>query len=288
MNIKNKYLKLLFSKLLRFPARLNQLIIRKHQKINRTRFIKVLFFATILICLSVGQVVSAQAPNPNSLVEKGIQNYKNGNFRSAVKHWQSALAKYKNNPSVTAVINENLGRAYQTIGEDTDAIESLSAAIRDYEAVRDIKQVGRMQTELAQVYNNLGQPRQAIAILSCQPKSSGSQAVEQTKCVPRTAEIATKYKDKRGQLAALGVLGESYRLVGNYDRAIEYLQAAYKVAPDNFLVLNNLGQAYKNRAQLIELRANSAKQARLKDKELNLIKSLLMIMIKPASIFRIV
>ncbi|MEM1393203.1 MAG: CHAT domain-containing protein [Cyanobacteria bacterium P01_H01_bin.150] len=270
MKIKNKYLKLLFSKLLRFPARLNQLITRQYRKINRHRFIKVLFFATLLICLSFGQIVSAQAPNPNSLVERGIQDYNNGNFRSAVKHWQSALGKYKNNPSVTAVVNENLGRVYQKIGEDGAAIESLSAAIRDYEAVKDIKQVGRMQTELAQVYNSLGQPRKAIAILSCLPKkseSSENQGVEEKKCISRTAEIAIKYKDKRGQLAALGVLGESYRLVGNYDRAIEYLQAAYKVAPDNFLVLNNLGQAYKNRAQLIELRANSAKQARLKDKE---------------------
>ena len=267
MKIKNKYLKLLFSVLLRFPMKLIQLIIRKHQKINRYRFIKVLFFATLFICLSFGQVVSAQDKNANLLVERGIKDYKNGNFHSAVKHWQSALTQYKNNPSVTAVVNENLGRVYQKIGEDTSAIESLSAAIRDYQAVKDIKQVGRMQTELAQVYNDLGQPRNAIAILCRQPKSSRNQGIEETKCIPITAEIATKYKDKRGQLAALGVLGEAYRLVGSYDRAIEHLQAAYKVAPDNFLVLNNLGQAYKNRAQLIELRANSAKQARLKDKE---------------------
>jgi len=254
---------------------LSPIFIRLYRKINRHGFIKVLFFATLLICLSFGQVVSAQAPNPNSLVERGIQDYKNGNFRSAVKHWELALTQYKNNPSATAVVNENLGRVYQKIGEDTAAIESLSAAIRDYEAVKDIKQVGRMQTELAQVYNNLGQPRRAIALLCRKPenksKSSANQGVEsedkEIKCISTTVEIAIKYKDKRGQIAALGVLGEAYRLTGNYDRAIEYLHAAHKLAPDNFLVLNNLGNAYKNRAELLEFRANSAKQARLKDKE---------------------
>ncbi|MEM1395253.1 MAG: tetratricopeptide repeat protein, partial [Cyanobacteria bacterium P01_H01_bin.150] len=226
---------------------------------------------SLFISLSLGQVVSAQDKNANSLVERGIQDYKNGNFHSAEKHWQSALTQYKKNPSMRAVVNENLGRVYQKIGEETAAIESLSAAIRDYEAVKDIKQVGRMQTELAQVYNDLGQPHHAIALLCRQPKhkseSSVNQGVEKIKCIPRTAEIATKYKDKRGQIAALGVIGEAYRLVGNYDTAIEYLQSAREVEPNNFLVLNNLGNAYKNRAQLLELRANSAKQARLQDKQ---------------------
>ena len=275
MKPKIKYPKSLFSVLLGFSMRLIQLITQKYKNINRFRFIKVLFkvlfLATLFISLSLGQVVSAQDKNANSQVERGIQDYKNGNFHGAIKHWQSALTQYKNNPSMTAVVNENLGRVYQKIGEETAAIKSLSTAIRNYEAVKDIKQVGRMQTELAQVYNDLGQPRHAIALLCRQPKhkseSSVNQGVEEEKCIPRTAEIAKEYKDKRGQIAALGVIGESYRLIGNYDRAIEYLQAAREVEPNNFLVLNNLGNAYKNRAQLLELRANSAKQARLQDKQ---------------------
>ena len=267
MKLKIKYPKFLFSVLLGFSMKLIQLITQKYRNINRFRFIKVLFLATLFVSLSLGEVVSAQDKNANSLVERGIQDYKNGNFHSAVKHWQSALMQYKNNPSMTAVVNENLGRVYQKIGEETAAIESLSIAIRNYEAVKDIKQVGRMQTELAQVYNNLGQPRKAIAILCNKPESSVNQEFEEMKCIPRTAEIATNYNDKRGQIAALGVIGESYRLAGNYDRAIEYLQSARKVEPNNFLVLNNLGNAYRSRAQLLELRANSAKQARLQDKQ---------------------
>ncbi|MHC5830773.1 MAG: tetratricopeptide repeat protein, partial [Nostoc sp.] len=88
-----------------------------------------------------------------------------GNFPNAVKHWQEDLNQYKNSPASAAVVNENLGRVYQQLGQNKEAIESLSAAIRDYGVVGNMPQVGRMQSELAQVYSNLGQPRKAIALL---------------------------------------------------------------------------------------------------------------------------
>ncbi|MEA5596755.1 CHAT domain-containing protein [Rivularia sp. UHCC 0363] len=241
-----------------------QLSTRKYQILNRDNYFKVLFLATLLISLSFGQVVSAQAPNADLLVKQGVESYKTGNYSSAVKYWQSAIKEYKNNPSATAVVNENLGRAYQKLGEDKAAIASLSAAIRDYGAVKDIKQVGRVQTELAQVYSSLGQPRKAIALVC---GKVASQEVVQVECTPESAaQIATKYDDADGKVAALGVLGDAYRLIGNYDRAIHYLEEAKKAAPTNFLVLNSLGNAYRNRAQLLDLRANSAKQIRLSTK----------------------
>lgn len=232
------------------------------------KFLQLLFFATLLICISFGHVVSAQNPQINSLVERGVKDYNNGDFRNAVKRWHEALTKYQNqnqnNPAATAVINENLGRGYQKLGENQAAITSLTAAIRDYQAVKDVPQVGRMQTELAQVYSNLGQPRKAIALLC------GKQATEiDLKCMEESAvQIASKYNDKQGKIAALGVLGEVYRLIGNYDRAIAYLQAAQVDSEDNFLVLNSLGNAYINRAQLRELQAKSAAKIGLDDKEI--------------------
>ena len=132
-------------------------------------FLQILFCTTLLICISFGQVVSAQNPQKKLLIEQGIKDYNNRNFVNAIKHWQEALVKYKNrnqnNSAATAVINENLGRAYQKIGENQAAITSLTAAIQDYQAVKDIPQVGRMRTELAQVYSNLGQPQKSIALL---------------------------------------------------------------------------------------------------------------------------
>lgn len=235
-------------------------------KNNHFKFLQILFFASLLICVSFGQVVSAQ--NANSLVERGVKNYNTGNYRGAIKQWQSALTKYKNqnqnNPDATAVVNENLGRAYQKLGENQAAITSLSAAIRDYEAVKDIPQVGRMRTELAQIYSNLGQPKKAIALL-CGKQAAGIEL----ECIPESSvQIASKYNDKSGTVAALGVLGEVYRLIGNYDRAIAYLQASEKVVPNDFLVLNSLGNAYTNRAQLLGLQATSAAKIGLDDKQI--------------------
>jgi tetratricopeptide (TPR) repeat protein len=226
-----------------------------------------------VISLLFGQVVYAQTPNVTALVDQGIKDYNTGNFLNAIKSWQEALKQDKNNTSVTAVVNENLARAYQQIGENKAAIVSLSAAIRDYDAVKNIQQVGRMKSELAQVYSNLGQPRKAIALLCGQlldkSKISPNQPSQEIKCTPESAEqIATKYNDKRGQVAALGILGEAYRSLGNYDQAIKYLDTAKQVSPeDNFLVLNSLGNAYKSRGQLRDLQADSADKAGLSSKK---------------------
>ncbi|MHC5748091.1 MAG: CHAT domain-containing protein [Nostoc sp.] len=280
---KNKYLKILFSarrwmQMLLKVGNLYKRVIyfstQQHQKPNRHhRFIQVLFLTSLLTYLLFGQVVSAQTSNATVLVEQGVKDYDAGNFHNAVKHWQDALNQYKNDISATAVINENLARAYQQIGENKAAIASLSAAIHDYGAVENIQQVGRMKSELAQVYSNLGQPRKAIALLCGQlvdkPKSYENQPSRQIKCTPESAEqIATKYNDKRGQVAALGILGEAYRLIGSYDQAIQYLDAAQQVAPEyKFLVFNSLGNIYKSRGQLRELQADSANKAGISSKE---------------------
>ncbi|WP_339375918.1 CHAT domain-containing protein [Calothrix sp. NIES-2098] len=204
------------------------------------------------------------------MIKQGIKEYNSGNFFNAIQNWQEALNQYKNNPSATAVVNENLARAYQQIGENKDAIASLEAAIRDYGVVENIQQVGRMKSELAQVYSDLGQPRKAIALLCGQLVDKSKYPVNQNiECTSDSAaQIAIKYNDKRGQVAALGILGEAYRLVGSYDQAIKYLDAAQQVTPEyQFLVFNSLGNAYKSRGQLRELQADSAKKAGISSKE---------------------
>ena len=287
MKYPKKYLKLLLSAPLRplkfqaadsvarifLSARLIHLFTQQSQKLNRHRLIKILFLASLVICLLFGQGVSAQTPNVAALVEQGIKDYNAGDLVNAIKTWQEALNQDKNNPSVTAVVNENLARAYQQIGENKAAIASLSAAINDYNTVNNIQQVGRMKSELAQVYSNLGQPRKAIALLCGKlvdkSKSSENQPSQEEKCTPESAEqIATKYNDKRGHVAALGILGEAYRLIGSYDQAIKYLDTAQQVAPESkFLVFNSLGNAYKSRGQLRELQADSAKKTGIFSKE---------------------
>ncbi|WP_026100512.1 CHAT domain-containing protein [Fortiea contorta] len=246
---------------------------QRYQKLHRQRkLIKFLFLVTLSICFMFGQVGFAQTPNVNMLVEQGIKDYQAGNFFDAIKNWQTALNQYKSNPASAAVVHENLARAYEQVGENQLAINSLSTAMRDYQAAEDTQQVGRMKTELAQVYSTLGQPRKAIALLCGQlfDKSKTLEEISQEKeCTPDSAvKIAMKYRDQRGEAAALGILGEVYRSIGNYDQAIKTLNAGQKVYPEyETLILNSLGNAYKSRAQLREIQADSAKQARIVDNE---------------------
>jgi hypothetical protein len=81
---------------------------QQYQKLNRHQVIKLLFSLTLVICLLFGQVVTAQTPNTNALVERGIKDYNGGNFANAIKNWQEALNQYKNDPSARAVVYENL------------------------------------------------------------------------------------------------------------------------------------------------------------------------------------
>ena len=83
--------------------------------------------------------------------------------------------------------------------------------------------------------------------------------------MPESAlQLARTHKDQLGVAAALGSLGDAYRLRGKYDLAINYLQDSLTIAQDidhfpyQSSALNSLGNAYSSKAQLSYRRANSA------------------------------
>ncbi|MGL5063809.1 MAG: tetratricopeptide repeat protein [Microcoleus sp.] len=69
-------------------------------------------------------------------------------------------------------------------------------------------------------------------------------------------QIAQKFSDRQGEAAALGSLGEAYRLRGKYDRAIETLEASLKIVEEinspvyRASVLNSLGNTYFSAEEL--------------------------------------
>jgi tetratricopeptide (TPR) repeat protein len=126
--------------------------------------------------------------------------------------------------------------------------------------LEDITKVGRLLTELAQTYSRLGQNQEAIALL-CGASETDEDCLESE---GSALQIARKFQDKQGEAAALGSLGEAYRLRGNPDKAIETLLTSLKITQEinspvyHSSVLNSLGNAYLSKAQLSEERANSA------------------------------
>lgn len=261
----------------------------RHRRFCVRHFLVILFLSSLTICLGPNhvsfnplqlrwpEVATAQSPNRSQLVQQGIERYKTGDVQGAIALWQTALTAYQStkNRANEAIVREKLAIAYQQIGQFGSAIDYWKGAIANYRSSGDFMKVGRLFTELAQTYSRLGQNREAIALLcgasetdeDC-PQSEGS-----------ALQMARKYSDREGETAALGSLGEAYRLRGKYDKAIETLEASLKIVGEinpsvyHASVLNSLGNAYFSKAQLNEQRADSAKLRSAENKASEFIKA---------------
>jgi CHAT domain-containing protein len=223
-----------------------------------------------------GTVATAQSLNTSKLIQQGIERYKAGDVQGAIASWQTALTAYQstNDRTNEAIVREKLAIAYQQIGQFGEAIDYWKGAIANYHQVGGFVKVGRLLTELAQTYSRLGQNREALALLC-----GASEADEIClKSEGSALQIAQKFSDRQGEAAALGSLGEGYRLRGKYDRAIETLEASLKIVLEinppvyGASVLNSLGNAFFSKAQLNEQRADSAKFRNAENKANEFIK----------------
>ncbi len=249
-------------------------MVKKFSKSTTHYWLTILFFVSFTLCvwlnnvqltspqLSIGKLVQAQAPDADQLVNKGVESYQAGNFRAAIQSWKAALELYtqKKNYNNVAIANENLARTYQQLGENEQALNYWEQVNNYYLSQQDWQKVGRILTEIAQAYSSFGQTAKAINFLC---GVSDAKNIENLACQQGSAlKIASEQQDKAGKIAALGSLGEAYRLRGNYDVAIQYLEAAKKTNNQtyNFAILNSLGNAHASRAQLWNLRTKSAQQ----------------------------
>ncbi|QLE57340.1 CHAT domain-containing protein [Nostoc sp. TCL26-01] len=229
-------------------------------------WLALIFFVSLTFFIWLGNLhsenlVNAQATDAVQLVNRGVASYQTGDFQDAIQAWQSALNIYQKNKSdrQIAIVRENLARAYQQVGNVESALSYWEQLIADYRSQNNGQKVGRSLTEIAQIYSGIGQTKKAINLL-CGVTTT---PLEKLDCQTGSAiQIASEQKDQQGKIAALGSVGEAYRLKGNYGLAIAYLLAAqhgnnqiYSAA-----IFNSLGNAYASRAQLWNLRANSAQQ----------------------------
>ncbi|XHX78619.1 MAG: CHAT domain-containing protein [Stenomitos frigidus ULC029] len=246
----------------------------------RPKLLRLLFFSSLLLCLWLGQGFTtarslAQSMNDSQStssgvtewLQQGLEHYQSGDVPGAIVHWQGALNLTARPSSERAMTLKYLVRAKQQMGEVDGAIAHLDQLIADYQQTGNIMQVGRMQAEQAQAYSSLGQQRKAIALL-CGDRSdqnAGQNAGEL--CSTNSAlAIARRQADTIGEIAALGTLGNVHRLRGEYDRALESLQAALKLATQNqsqshqFAALNGLGNIYISLAKRDERHRYYAQQ----------------------------
>ena len=223
---------------------------------NRKHFI--LCVISLLICLWWGKIATAQ-PDAN-LVQQGVELYQQGKVTAAIDSWQTALSGYESDKQLDdrTIVIENLARAYKHLGKSDRALDYWQQAINNYQQLGNKQQLERSLTEQAQIYARLGQHRQAIALLC---------GTDTKKCLADSAVgIAHQQQDKLGEAAAIGSLGETYRLRGDYQLALDYLTSSLEITTKANLVqleistLNSLGNTYSSLAQIDYRRAVSAQK----------------------------
>lgn len=221
-----------------------------------------LFLSSLICCVCLGKASIAfqSAVGAEQLVQQGIDRYHQGDLQGAIDRWQQSLGLYRMTEKPIEVL-KYLARAEQQLGQLDRAIDHLEQAIIRYRQIGNWLEVGRMQTEQAQVYSDLGQYRRAIALL-CGDLS------DRTCTRDGALEIARRQADLLGQAAALGSLGDVYTLQGEYDQALERLRQSQTIVDQikdvNYpsAIFNSLGNLYTSLAQRNDRYVQFAKQSR--------------------------
>jgi CHAT domain-containing protein len=198
-----------------------------------------------------------------------MERYQSGDYAAAIALWQNALQQYerdRDHPS-EAIVVENLALAYQQVGQSERAIIYWQRAVKLARQIGTLAQVGRLLTAQAQTHSWLGQLRPAIALLCTADglAQTNSSPFNPEHCAAGSAvQIARSTEDVALEAAALGSLGDVYRLSGNYATAIAALESGLKLAPTidqpayQSAMLTSLGNVYSSRAQRRYRRAESA------------------------------
>ncbi|MGI0490045.1 hypothetical protein ACN4EK_31995, partial [Pantanalinema rosaneae CENA516] len=181
-------------------------------------------FPSLLIAHS-DQPASPSAP----AVQPGLARFQAGDTLGAIALWRQALQQTPAQSAAWVTILKYLVRAQAQVGQVDAAIAHLNQLLGYYRQVNDRQQFGRMLTEQAQLYSHLGQQRRAITLL-CHELSDQD-------CQPDSAlAIARQHADLPGTAAALGSLGNAYRLRGDYATASRYLTASRTIAQQQHLL----------------------------------------------------
>ncbi|MBD2075717.1 CHAT domain-containing protein [Phormidium sp. FACHB-592] len=245
---------------------------------HRLKLLRLLFFSSLLLCLWLGRGFTTArslahgvndsrsgATGATEWLQHGLEHYQNGDVQGAIDHWQTALRLTTDRASsVRGTALKYLVRAEQQIGEVDRAIARLDQLIVDYQQTGNITQVGRMRTEQAQAYSSLGQQRKAIALLC---RDLTDQNADSSCSSDSALAIARRQSDATGEVAAVGTLGNVHRLRGEYERALQYLQTALKLATQmqsqshQFAALNGLGNTYVSLAKRDDRRRYYAQQS---------------------------
>ncbi|HEY9653136.1 MAG TPA: CHAT domain-containing protein [Coleofasciculaceae cyanobacterium] len=214
--------------------------------------------------INLGEAVVAQPLDTQQVVQEGIDKYQAGDYKGAIAIWQTVVKAHPIGTAYSSAevnILQNLVKAYQQIGQIESTIAYFDQLISYYRQIGNIQQMGRMLTEQAQAYSTLGHHQQAITLLC------NDNPVDST-CSPDSAlTIARRESDALGEAAAVGSLGNTYLLQGEFEQATKYLQKSLEIsrklgnASYISTALNSLGNLHAKLAKRNYSRAKLATES---------------------------
>ncbi len=183
-------------------------------------------------------MISREAGNKrdvgSSLNNLGVAYEALGNYTKAIEQYEQALiiAKEIGNQKGEGSAFGNLGLSYNSLGNYTKAIECHDQALKIARAIGNKSIEGKS-------FGNLG--------LSYHQIASYPKAIE---CHDQALQIAKETGDKSVEVTHLGNLGNAYNSLGDYQKVIEYYMQALQISRaigDNRkegCTLGGLGYAY--------------------------------------------
>jgi CHAT domain-containing protein/tetratricopeptide (TPR) repeat protein len=209
------------------------------------------------------------------LVEEGSAD----SLRSAIEKYGEALQLYRLVPdrgSEAKTLN-NIGFAYDSLGEKQKALASFSQALGIYKAVEDLAGEATTLNNIAFVYATLGEKQkaleffnQALPIYRVARDPSGEAttlnnigAVYDSLGEKRMAlgffsqalPLWKELQDRNGEAATLNNMGQAYRTLGERQKALEFFNLAlpiYRTIKNRrgeAGMLNNIAQLYDSLGQ---------------------------------------
>jgi CHAT domain-containing protein len=145
---------------------------------------------------------------------EGYQAYSTGDYREAQYRWEAALALYRDlgDRWEEGVILGNLGALYRSMGQSSQALETLQQALTVTREIGDREPEGVALVNLGEIYRSLGQYTQAL------------EALQQALVIKR------EMGEREGEAIALTTLGAVYENIGQDTTGLVFTEQALALA----------------------------------------------------------
>jgi CHAT domain-containing protein len=221
--------------------------------INRP-ILTIISLLFILAYLFTGSPTHAQINSEDTQIEQlARERYWQGDFLKAIKLWQALL------PSLSledrAEVQSYIAVAYRQSGQPQLSISHFRESLNLYTKLKKTDNISIIKIELANLYNEIAHPNQAIAI--------ATEALELT--IPES---------QFNKALALKAIATGFFLKGELNTAIETYQQAQmlipKTSPVSVDINNDLGVALLKRKDFLISQANLAKEEGFEEENIRL------------------